>query len=145
MKTNLNQNIPLILFTLLIAPVLLMSSGFKQAAYGIIDTTKNDNAPREVLTSQQMFVVEVQPVKKGKYKNKRVNFRAELRDVFQVFKYTKDTSIIELDWIMCPDGKCPEAKYYEPGTPEYAQLNVLVKNAKAMLAKQERVRKKSVK
>lgn len=145
MKTNLNQNIPVILFTLLIAPILLMSSGFNQAAYFTSDTTKNHDAPREVLTSQQLFVVEVQPVKKGKLKNKRVNFRAELRGAFQVFKYTKDTSIVELDWVMCPDGNCPEAKYYEPGTAEYAQLDVLIKNTKAALAKQEHARRKSAK
>ena len=145
MKINLNQNIPVILFALILTPVLFMSSSFKQAAYDKIDTAKNDIAPREVLTSQQMFVVEVQPIKKGKYKNKRVNFHAELRDAFQVFKYTKDSSVVELDWVMCPDGKCPEAKYYEPGTAEYAQLDILIKNTKAAMAKQERARKKSAK
>ncbi|MCD8740471.1 hypothetical protein LT679_07645 [Mucilaginibacter roseus] len=145
MKINLNRKIPEVLFALLLTPVLFMSSGFKQTGYDRIDTAKIDGIPREVLTSQQMYTVEVTPIKKGKYKNKRVNFRAELRDVFQVYRYAKDTSILELDWVLCPDGKCPEAKYYEPGTAEYAQLDVLIKNAKAALSKQERARKKSAK
>ncbi len=91
-------------------------------------TTKSDsiNLPttqaREVLTAQKLVVIKV-----IQRKNRdSVDFVSELRDVFTVINYDEKQSSVLLDWTVCPDGKCPEAKMYNPGTREYEQLDSLV-------------------
>ena len=77
---------------------------------------------REVFTGQRLVTVKINP-----QNNKdSVNFVAKLRDVFTVISYDEKRSSTLLDWTVCPDGKCPEAKIYHPGTLEYEQLDSLV-------------------
>jgi hypothetical protein len=92
---------------------------------------------REILLSQQLFVVEISPVKGSKPKDKLVNFKAELRDAFMVICYDGDKTITELNWTMCPNGKCPIAKTYNWGTPEYNQVDTLMREGKASTRKLE--------
>lgn len=96
----------------------------------LIDSVRHNGKVREVLTSQQLFLVEATPIKGPKAKKGDVNFKAELRDAFMVILYAKDTSSTELDWVMCPNGKCPIAKTYNQGTPEYTQLDTWITNAR---------------
>ncbi|MBD1363338.1 hypothetical protein IDJ77_05890 [Mucilaginibacter sp. ZT4R22] len=94
------------------------------------DSLFGDQKVREVLTSQQLFMVKVSPVKGKNAKKGLFDFKAELRDAFMVILYDKDTSRTELDWVMCPDGKCPIATTYRSGTPGYKQLDVWIANAR---------------
>jgi len=103
-----------------------------------IDSTTNDQKIREVLTSQQLFVVELSPRKDKSAKKGIVNFRAELRDAFKVILYDKDTSITELDWTMFPDGACPVIGTFKSSTIAYTQLNVLMADARKNNIEMER-------
>jgi antitoxin component YwqK of YwqJK toxin-antitoxin module len=94
------------------------------------DSLANSRKEREVLTSRQLFMIKVSPVKGKNAKKGLVDFKAELRDAFMVILYDKDTSRTELDWVMCPNGKCPIAATYKYGTPGYKQLDVWIANAK---------------
>ncbi|RZL39402.1 MAG: hypothetical protein EOO96_00735 [Pedobacter sp.] len=85
-----------------------------------------DNKPiktvREVLTGQKLMVVSLKPTKS----KDSVNYVAELRSSFMVVSYESDPAKVILDWTMCPDGKCPEAKLYYPEKPGYDQLDSLI-------------------
>jgi hypothetical protein len=61
---------------------------------------------REILTSQQLVVTKLIPLK-GKLKKTKQGFEAELREVFKVIKYENDSTYVELDWTLCPSGCCP--------------------------------------
>lgn len=89
--------------------------------------THTEPVVREVLTSQQLFYVKVTP-QKTKSKNKKVNFVAELRNAYKVIRYEADTSRVELDWTICPDGKCPEMGQFTIGSAEYNNLGGMIKS-----------------
>jgi hypothetical protein len=88
-------------------------------------TSANEPAVREILTSQQLFVTKLMP-SSGKSKSKRQEFEGELRDAFKVIKYKGDSSYVELDWTLCPDGKCPETGQFEEGPPRYKMIDSLI-------------------
>lgn len=90
------------------------------------DSTLVKSGIREVFTSQQLFVTEVHPIKKGK-SSKRVKFKAELRDAFKVICYDADSSHTELNWVrLNQDYGQPRMGLYYPGTPEYQKLDSLI-------------------
>ncbi|RYY37365.1 MAG: hypothetical protein EOP46_02930 [Sphingobacteriaceae bacterium] len=80
---------------------------------------------REVLTSQQLFVVTATAAK-GKDAAKLFDLKGELRDAFMIIGYLDNGSVEELNWTMCPDGKCPETGTFKAGTKEYVQLDSLI-------------------
>lgn len=94
------------------------------------DTTHRELKVREVLTSQQLFMVKVSPIKGKRSKGKYFDFKAELRDAFMIICYDNDKTIKEQDWAMCPNGVCPKPGSYNWGTPEYKQLDALMAQAK---------------
>ncbi|POY35879.1 hypothetical protein C3K47_14115 [Solitalea longa] len=89
----------------------------------VSDSTLDHEKIREVLTSQQLFVVEAKP------NGKNVKFKAELRDAYKIIKYDKDSSSIELNWTMCTKNCCPQPGFYSYGTTEYKKLDTLIKAA----------------
>ena len=89
-------------------------------------TIDNEPAIREVLTSQQLFVTKLTPIK-GRFRKTKQKFEAELRDAFKVVIYKSDSTYVELDWTMCPDGKCPDVGQFEEGTLAYARIDSLIK------------------
>jgi hypothetical protein len=96
-----------------------------------IDTIHRKLKVREVLTSQQLFLVELSPIKgKRSKKGNYINFKAELRDAFMIYCYDNDKVIKEQDWAMCPNGLCPKPGSYNWGTPEYKQLDTLMAQTK---------------
>ena len=53
-----------------------------------------------------------------------------------------DKTIKELDWTMCPNGKCPIAGTYDWGTKAYHQLDPVISTAKENNLKlQNRIKK----
>jgi hypothetical protein len=94
------------------------------------DSLTNSQKERQVLLSQQLFMVKASPVKGKNAKKGLVDFKAELRDAFMVILYDKGTSRTELDWVMCPDGKCPIGATYRYGTPGYKQLDAWIANGR---------------
>ncbi len=110
----------------------------------LVDTIFKDSIKRQVLLSQQLFVVKITPAKGEKAKKGIVDVKAELRDAFTVILYTKDTARIELEDAMCPDGKCPVGKMYDYGTAEYKHLDVLMADARRRLAESERATRKLI-
>ncbi|MFC0512676.1 hypothetical protein ACFFGT_00635 [Mucilaginibacter angelicae] len=96
---------------------------------------------REVLLSQQLFVVKLSKVKSPKKtssKKVNVNFKAELRDAFMITRYDNGKSNTELSWTMCPNGVCPVPGTYKIGTPEYKQLDLVIARAKQANAKSQK-------
>jgi hypothetical protein len=94
---------------------------------------------REVLLSQQLFVVKLSKVKGPKKTNsKKVNVKAELRDAFMIQRYDNGKSSTELSWTMCPNGVCPVGGTYKMGTPEYKQLDLVIAQAKQANAKSQK-------
>lgn len=132
MKLNLPKLLFIATFCFGVTATLFVLLSFKayKSAVSDTDTTYNKNVVREVLSSQDLFIVKMSRIK-GK-KNK-FNLDAKLRNTFTVIRYTDDTTIVELDWILCPDGKCPEAKLYKEGTGESVRLDSVMKRAKAVL------------
>lgn len=86
--------------------------------------SKDQLKSREVYTSQQLFVVEISP--KRKPSDKRVKFKAELRDAFKIICYDQDTTYTELNWTMCQDNNCPRPGVYDQGTAEYNKLAEII-------------------
>jgi hypothetical protein len=62
----------------------------------LTDSVPYPSKVREVLTSQQLFVVKMTRAKQKSAKHPLVNFKAELRDAFTIICYEKDTSYTEL-------------------------------------------------
>ena len=85
----------------------------------------DEPAVREVFTGQQLFYVKLIPQKTNS-KNKKVKFEAALRNAFKVIRYEADTSYVELDWTMCPDGKCPEIGQFVKGSSQYSKLDSII-------------------
>jgi hypothetical protein len=96
------------------------------ATWSISDT---EPSVREIMTSQDLVYTKLGPVK-SKSKTAKRNFTAELRDVYRVIKYTADSSYVELDWTLCPDGNCPTVGQYEEGTPYYKKIDTFISLAK---------------
>jgi len=95
------------------------------------DTTRLHLKVREVLTSQQLFLVKISSIKgKRSKKGNYFNFKAELRDAFMINCYDNDKIIKEQDWAMCPNGICPKTGTFNWGTPEYKQLDTLMAQTK---------------
>ena len=95
----------------------------------LIDSTHNKPNVREVLTSQQLFVVEISDTIYST-KDTTVKFRAELRDAFKVIGYDDNRSYTELEWVMCPEDNCPVPRLYKLGTADYNKLDRLIADAK---------------
>ena len=110
----------------MLAPAIaLATSGIATIKHNSTDST--ETRTREVMTSQQMFMVKYSPVKgktiKGK---KRFNFHAELREVFMVTYFDKDTTYTVTDWLRSPEKQRPVMGTYKYGTPEYKRLDTLI-------------------
>jgi hypothetical protein len=91
-------------------------------------TAHSGTPVREVLTSQQLFVTRLTPLKKTGKKQK-VKMEVSLRDAFKVIRYQGDSSYIELDWTQCPNGQCPAMGQFEGATAEYLHLDSLITSA----------------
>ena len=126
-------NVALIFSLSLVLIIILFPAGNQTALAGthtFADSTLRKNVTRkpvvrEVLTSQQLFVVTATPVK-GKDAGKLFDLKGELRDAFMIIGYLDNGSVEELKWTMCPDGKCPETGTFKAGTKEYAKLDSLI-------------------
>ncbi|MEO3406397.1 hypothetical protein AAFN85_20965 [Mucilaginibacter sp. CAU 1740] len=94
------------------------------------DSVPNSTKQREVLLSQQLFVVKLSKLKSKPDKPQKVNFKAELRDAFMVICYDKNKTITELNWTMCPNGKCPITGTFNYGSAQYKQLDTVIANAR---------------
>jgi hypothetical protein len=92
----------------------------------LTDSNLHSQKIREVLTSRQLFTIDLSSVNKRPSKGDLANFKAELRDAFKVILYEKDTSFTELNWAMCPDGKCPAVGMFKSGTLEYMQVDAWI-------------------
>ncbi|HKG07952.1 MAG TPA: hypothetical protein VKB19_15910 [Pedobacter sp.] len=90
-------------------------------------TVKRDPAVREIFTSEQLFVTKLTPVKSRSKKGQK-KFEAKLRAAFKVIKYQGDTSYVELDWTLCPNGQCPEMGQFEEGSSGYEKIGSLIKS-----------------
>lgn len=88
-------------------------------------TAKHTPVVREVLTSQQLFVVKLSTLK-TKSKKGTQKFEAETRDAFKVIRYERDSSYVELNWTICPEGDCPEMGQFDEGTPGYRKIDTLI-------------------
>ena len=118
---------------ILIASLLFYSGTSSYATINgklLTDSVRHPSKVREVLTSQQLFVVKMTPAKQKSAKHPLVNFKAELRDAFTIICYEKDTSYTELKWTMCPGGACPLTGTFNAGTPGYKKLDTLMAQAK---------------
>jgi hypothetical protein len=118
---------------ILIASLLFYSRTSSYATINgkfLTDSVCHPSKVREVLTSQQLFVVKMTPAKQKSAKHPLVNFKAELRDAFTIICYEKDTSYTELKWTMCPGGVCPLTGTFNAGTPGYKKLDTLMAQAK---------------
>jgi len=93
-------------------------------AFAVHLVLKREPIVREILTSQQLVVTKLIPLK-GKLKETKQGFEAELRDVFKVIKYDNDSIYVELDWTLC-SGRCPEMGQYKEGTPGYRKIDNLI-------------------
>lgn len=94
------------------------------------DSTGKTSKQREVLLSQQLFTVKISKPKNKKAKPGIVDFKAELRDAFTIICYDNDKTITELNWSMCPNGKCPVAGTFDFGSSEYKYLDILMAQVK---------------
>lgn len=92
-------------------------------------TVDRNPAMREILTSEQLFVTKLAPVK-SKSKKAKQKFEARLHDAFKVIRYQGDSSYVELDWTLCPDGDCPEMGQFEEGTSGYKKIDSLIKSTR---------------
>jgi hypothetical protein len=90
-------------------------------------TVSRDAAVREILTSEQLFVTKLTPIKNTK--NTKQKFEARLRGAFKVIRYQGDSSYVELDWTLCPNGQCPQMGQFEEGTSGYRKIDTLIKSA----------------
>ncbi|WP_439698470.1 hypothetical protein ACFGVS_09855 [Mucilaginibacter sp. AW1-7] len=119
---------------LILVPSLLFYN--RSSSYATInrkaltDSGRYSSKEREVLTSQQLFVVEMTRARHKSVKHTLVNFKAELKDVFTIVCYEKDTSYTELKWTMCPGGVCPVTGTFKFGTPGYKKLDALIAQTK---------------
>lgn len=129
-----NRNLLLIIVILFSVTVDATAKARRFIDTSLADTTFKDSIKRQVLLSQQLFVVKITPAKGKKAKKGIVDVKAELRDAFTVILYNKDTARIELEDAMCPDGKCPVGRMYDYGTAEYKHLDVLMADARRRLA-----------
>lgn len=124
---------------LILIPLLLFynrSSSYATITSNVLaDSGRYASKVREVLTSQQLFVVKMTRARQKSAKQPLVNFKAELRDAFTVLCYEKDTSYTELKWTMCPGGVCPTTGTFKFGTPGYKKLDTLMAQAKQAEAK----------
>jgi hypothetical protein len=101
------------------------------------DSSRNASRVREVLTSQQLFVVKIHPIKRKNAKPHTVKVRAELRNAFRVTSYENDTPHMDLNWAMCPGGVCSIPGTYKFGTPGYKKLDTPIAMAQAKLRKEK--------
>jgi len=118
---------------ILIASLVFYSSTSSYATINgklLTDSVPYPSKVREVLTSQQLFVVKMARAKQKSAKHPMVNFKAERRDAFTIICYEKDTSYTELKWTMCPGGVCPLTGTFNAGTPGYKKLDTLMAQAK---------------
>jgi hypothetical protein len=90
-------------------------------------TLVSEPSVREVFTSQRLFVTKLVPVK-GKFNKTKQGYKAELRDAFKVIRYENDSSYVELDWTLCPDGHCPEVGEFSEGSTKYREIDSLIKS-----------------
>ncbi|MEJ7559942.1 MAG: hypothetical protein WKF66_16640 [Pedobacter sp.] len=90
-------------------------------------TFQSEPVVREILTSQQLFVTILMPLT-GKYKKTRQGYEARLQDAFKVIKYEDDSTYVELDWTLCPNGNCPEIGQFKEGTSNYKQIDSLIRS-----------------
>lgn len=114
------QETNLILEILCISITLIVSI----AAYLI---PKREPTIREILTSEKLVVTKLIPLR-VKLKKTKQEFEAELRDVFKVIKYDSDSSYGELDWTLCPSGRCPEMGQFKEGTLGYKKIDNLIRS-----------------
>jgi len=135
MKAFLNHLLAykyIIISVLGMLPSLIKASGQSLAASltkpgNHIDSISSEKKVREILTSQQLFMVKISSIKG---KKSRFKFKAELRDAFLIVRYDGDKTITELNWTKCPNGNCPVPGQYNFGTTEYNQIDSLIVNAK---------------
>jgi hypothetical protein len=102
------------------------------------DSIVNALKERQVLLSQQLFVVKLSKAKKTAPKKVNVDFKAELRDAFMIVCYENGKSYTELNWAMCPNGACPISGTFKSGTPQYKQLDLLIAQIKQANAKSQK-------
>jgi len=122
---------------ILLLLVLLDSTGNSYAFSSnlqLIDTVHNNSSAKEVLTSQQLFVVEVSDIKKNT-KNETVEFKAELRDAFKVICFHQDNTHTVLEWTMITNENNPKRGLYLQNTSEYKQLNRIIVNSRKQFVK----------
>jgi hypothetical protein len=100
------------------------------------DTTIVKSGPREVLTSQKLFITELSNIKEDK-NGEKANIKAELRDAFKIIRYDIDSPRTELDWLLSSEYGDPKAGLYNEGTAEYQKLDTLITNIKKKLAKKK--------
>ena len=81
----------------------------------------NDSCEIEVMTSQELFAVDV---RNGK--NKKVNFRGELRDAFKAVRYDTDSTTCETGWLLASaNGGFPACRYTK-GQAGYDKLDSII-------------------
>ncbi|TDQ06191.1 hypothetical protein [Pedobacter metabolipauper] len=100
------------------------------------DSTTRSALAWDVQTSQQLFTVEMTPVKKLRKKT-IINIKAELRDAFRIINCGTDSSYTEIDWTMATEKISPKFGTYMAGTPEYNQVDSIVRELKLKAAKEK--------
>ncbi|AYL94568.1 hypothetical protein [Mucilaginibacter celer] len=135
-----NQNLlPILILSLILQLLSSNSSEASTTKRFPTDSIAHSSKTREVLLSQQLFVVKLSKPKAKNARPGKVDLKAELRDAFMIVCYDKNKTYNELNWTMCPDGHCPVAGEYQFGSVKYRQLDTLI--AKTKLAEAEAAKK----
>lgn len=123
---SIRKTIFAILLPAVCSITLLSNNNVHAALNHKLSKDSSEQVSREVLTSQQLFMVKMSKGKKTRSGKRLVNFKAELRDAFMIVCYKGDKSFTEQSWRMCPDGKCPVPGTYEIGSEKYKHLDTLM-------------------
>lgn len=123
---HITKTIPLLLLT----SVFLFKNNTAQASINRTLARDSTEKQREVRLSQQLFAVKISKPKNKKAKPGTFDLKAELRDAFTVIRYENNKSFTELEWSMCPKGKCPVGGTFDFGSPQYKYLDTLMAQVK---------------
>lgn len=91
----------------------------------------NDSCEIEVMTSQQLFVVDI----RRSSKKHKASFKAELRDAFKAVRYETDSTTCETGWLLASANGGFSAGMYNKGQAGYDKLDSIITKTNTVPAK----------